>query len=167
MRWRQRAEAVCCLTLSSAGTDCNNSVSRRVRNQLKDYQLRLPAGQTIPSKSVDCTDNALVVSELMRAFHQLGLGANHTALDPAQFGTETGAGETYVSDGQFMFGINTEIYGSQSSLISAGLSTLAQSGNLFLIHNTDAGNNVAGRLDTFAHMDVLFTMENGVISVRY
>ncbi len=149
----------------------SSSTSGRAKGGMTQYQFRLSGGLSLPSQPVDCADNAQVVAELMRCFHSLGVANNSTNLDPTQFdlvGTAQVAGAVPHDDrhGSYMFAINLDAYGANSHLMEQGTDTLG-SGNIFLNATMGAGG-LAGQLNSFAHYDLLLSVdENGVMSAKY
>ena len=70
------------------------------------------------------------------------------------------------SNNAFSLGINTETFANRDSILS-GLNSL--NSNLFFTFNTIAGLDVSSNivLDFFSEMDVLYVIENGVMTAKY
>jgi len=158
------------------------SISSRINPNIQYYWWRC-AGAIIPQKYVILENSNTTGGssegfiEIMRSFHSLDNSTNCSSLPIAYFNTTDKAGDTTQFTSSISTGVNSyanafaiatelESFAQKSDLLISGMNTL--SSQVFfecMISNTAPTANYT--LDFFAQFDVIYVLENGLLSARF
>jgi hypothetical protein len=135
--------------------------------QLASYQFRV-GSVLMPQAKVTSAANGSsaawggeILMELMRSFHALGGASQESAIG---LGSWTQQPETY-KHGSFCVGLELESFANKSDVIMSGVSTLGQ--NVFFEATYDVTSAPAALVDAFACYDVLYTLQDGVLTAQF
>lgn len=108
-----------------------------------------------------------ILMEFLRSFHRVG-GVDQPASVTLGSWTRTGASGTVGGDqfGSFCIGLELESFANKNDVIMSGISTLGQNVFFECAYNTGGGSYTA-LVDAFAAYDVLYTLQDGVLTAQF
>ena len=160
----------------AAGVKNKRSVSSRPKGYISDYFISIN-GEAFPSQTI--TTSSRMYAELLRAYDML---TDTTAGGIINYQNYTGNNDIYNSgvfkssakgkygdDGttyqeRFLAGIDLDRFNHQNSTLMSGTSSIGQLVSLIL--NFSSSTNAAAALYAFVMYDVMYNVENGMITMK-
>lgn len=143
---------------ASAVAALAHSVSGRSRDNISSAQLRV-GSLSVPQKAIDCTTVSEPFAELLKAFHAISISdystlVNRTTYDSAN---SAAADHTYA----WAIGFELESFSLKNDVLQSGINSISQ--NIFLDLTCSTALTAAYTINTFACIDHMLTVQNGIM----